>query len=221
MFQNCLYYQLILSISKAKDHRLIFLFCHFWVLYKSNMFTSQGESLFFASVTMIKVYRSWINLYMYAPCHWSQWKPMEQRLSLTQIILVSLFSVPKKWMFICTAAKSCNPLSSAPDEITASLSATMLSLALCLFFFITSIALSMACTYCQQQITSFNVNKDCIHRQDILFAEGSNLSWGTENKLNSVNRRLCVYLAYTEIDRLKTKTYYEQFLSSEDLRSSL
>lgn len=90
-----------------------------------------------------------------------------------------------------------------------------------LVFFITSIASSTACTYCQQRITFFNVNKDCIHRQDILFAKGSNLSWGTENKLNNVNRRLYVYLAYTEINRLKTKKYYEQLFSPEDQRSFL
>lgn len=62
------------------------------------MFTSQGESLFFTSVTVIKVYRSWINHHMYgsSPHSGSQWKRMEQRLSPTQIIFVSLFRVPKK-----------------------------------------------------------------------------------------------------------------------------
>lgn len=138
MFQNCLYDQLVLLISLAEDHRLICCFCHFfWVLWKSSMFTSQEESLFFTSVTMMKVYRSWINHHMYASCHWSQWSPMEQRLSPTQVMLVSLFRVPKKWVFMCTAAKSCIPFSSAPDEIAASLSATVLSIAsldLCLFF---------------------------------------------------------------------------------------
>lgn len=116
------------------------------------------------------------------------------------------------------------PLSSARDEILTSVSETVERCQLrplLIFFFITSIASSIACTYCQQWIIFFSVNIVCINRQDILFAEGSNLSWGTENKLNCVNRRLYIYLAYNEVNKLKTKKYYQQFFSPEYLRSSL